>query len=165
MGPQGPAGEVPTEWLTTTTTRFDDYARYSAAYSAIQIHLPQDHGSRLTASTARSHGQQGYGLGYAYKFDDRDDGLAATVGIGTSGGEEVWVASLGFEFGGDRHLQSRSNDLQSRRVADLEARLSDLEQALQREREITREELERCQQDVARHDEASERMFEHCVRK
>jgi hypothetical protein len=164
MGPQGPAGEVPTEWLTTTTTRFDDYARYSAAYSAIQIHLPQDKGSRLTASTARSHGQQGYALGYAYKFDDREDGLAATLGVGTSGGEEVWVASLGFEFGGDRHAPV-AYGLQDRRVADLESRLADLEQQLQRQREIDAEELERCQQDIARHDAASERMFEKCLRK
>ncbi len=129
--------------------------------------MPQDKGSRLTAGAARSHGETGYGLGYAYKFRDRSDNLALTVGVGKSGGEEVGVASLGFEFGGDRgdvayRLQERKRD---RRVSDLEARLARMEQELQREREINAEELERCQQDVERHDRATTRMLETCVSK
>ena len=48
---------------------------------------------------SRIRGTSGYGVGYAYKTD-RDDSLAFTLGLGTSGGEQVGKASVGFEFGG-----------------------------------------------------------------
>jgi hypothetical protein len=150
-------------WITETRTKYERFSHYSAAYSAIQIHLPQDKGSRLTAGVGRSHGETGYGLGYAYKWDDRDDALAFTFGVGTSGGEEAYKASIGFEFGGDR--SPLRNTLQDRRVADLESRLGQLEQELQRERQITQEELDRCKTDIENHDRATSRMLEACVQK
>jgi hypothetical protein len=125
--------------------------------------LPQGKGSRLTAGVGQSHGETGYGLGYAYKWDDREDNLAFTFGVGTSGGEEAYKASIGFEFGGDRSVAYRQQD--DRRVADLELRLAQLEQELQRQRELDAEELERCKQDIERHDRATDRLLETCVSK
>jgi hypothetical protein len=109
-GRDGIDGVVSETWITETRHTFDRYAHYSAAYSAIQIYLPQDKGSRITA------------LGYAYKWDDREDSLAFTFGVGTSGGEEAYKASLGFEFGGDRRRLSPADRLLKRRLDDLERR-------------------------------------------
>ena len=162
MGPQGPQGEpgvVDQTWITETRYRFDEFRHYSAAYSSIQIHLPQDKGSRLTAGVGRSHGETGYGLGYAYKWDDRDDNLAFTFGVGTSGGEEAYKASLGFEFGGDRGVTYDPDN------ARLERRLNALEQELHRQSEIRDEELARCAAEIEKHDDTIERVLQRCVRK
>jgi stringent starvation protein B len=50
---------------------------------------------------SRLNGATGLGVGYAYKTD-RDDNLAFTIGVGTSGNEQVGKASVGFEFGGSK---------------------------------------------------------------
>jgi hypothetical protein len=67
----------------------------------MQVHLPQDQNQRMTFGMSRIHGTTGLGIGYAYRTD-RDDNLAFTIGLGTSGGEQVGKASVGFEFGGSK---------------------------------------------------------------
>lgn len=98
-GIDGMDGIVSTEWITETRYKFEKMNDYSAAMSSIQIHLPQNQRSRLTLGGATFNGSIGVGFGYAYKFDD---GLALTFGVGTSGGEQVGLASVGFEFGAER---------------------------------------------------------------
>jgi hypothetical protein len=111
------------------------YMHTWAAMQAVQIHLPQDSSSRLTASGSRVGHATGFGLGYAYKFD-RDDNLAISAGIGTSAGEEVGVLSVGFEFGGDRGSTYRYDDANlNRRMNELEYRLAEAE----RQNAVTRE--------------------------
>jgi hypothetical protein len=95
-GPQGEPGVVDETWIRETLSWQSKWHRYSAASEAIQIHLPQDQYSRVTFGMSRLYGVSGYGLGYAFK---NDDGVAVTLGIGTSGSETVGKASIGFEFG------------------------------------------------------------------
>lgn len=99
-GRDGKDGVVDENWIIETRNWQSKWYRYSAASEAIQIHLPQDQDSRVTFGMSRIHGTTGLGVGYAYKTD-RDDNLAFTLGLGTSGGERVGKASVGFEFGGD----------------------------------------------------------------
>ncbi len=112
-GAQGLAGRdgiVDTTWITETRNWQSKWYHYSAATEAIQIYLPQDQDHRVTFGMSRVHGTSGYGVGYAYKTD-RDDGLAFTLGLGTSGGEQVGKASIGFEFGGSsKKRQSHSHE-------------------------------------------------------
>jgi hypothetical protein len=75
----------------------------------MQIHLPQDQNQRVTFGMSRIHGTTGLGVGYAYKTD-RDDNLAFTLGLGTSGGEQVGKASIGFEFGGSKSSRSHRHE-------------------------------------------------------
>jgi hypothetical protein len=131
------------------------YSHHWAALSAIQIHLPQDRHSRLTFSGSRVNGETGIGAGYAYKFD-RDDNLAISGGVGTSGGETVGILSLGFEFGDDDDAYSES--LYDRRLRDQNRRIDLLEQELIRQREMNAEQAARCREGTAR-------AFETCVRK
>ena len=157
QGIQGETGMVDETWINETRYQFDRYAHYSAAFSSIQIHLPQDKGSRLTAGVGRSHGEVGFGLGYAYKWDERDDNMAFTFGVGTSGGEEAYKASLGFEFGVERRLNPSD--------ALLERRLNALEERLERQADIHAEELAMCAAELKEHDESLERVLQRCVRK
>jgi len=98
-GERGQAGVVSTTWITETRNWQSKWLHYAAADNAIQVHLPQDQDSRVTFGIAQIHGETGYAVGYAYKTD-RKDALAFTLGIGTSGGQQVGKASVGFEFGG-----------------------------------------------------------------
>ena len=110
MGPPGPAGaegkpafpgQNTTTWINEVRYYTGKYGKYMAASEALQIYLPQEQDSRITFGMGYSASKVGYGIGYAYKTD-RDDNLAFTFGIGTSGGEQVGKASVGFEFGGSK---------------------------------------------------------------
>jgi hypothetical protein len=104
-GPPGPAGKPAfpgtTNFVNEVRIWQSDWLNYSAANEAIQIHLPQEQDSRITFGMSRIHSTTGFAVGYAYKTD-RDDNLAFTLGIGTSGGQQVGKASVGFEFGGKK---------------------------------------------------------------
>ena len=101
-GIDGRDGVVSQKWINETHNWQSKWLRYTAANEAIQIHLPQDQKSRVTFGISRVHGNSGYAIGYAYKYED---GLAFTLGLGTSGGEQVGKASVGFEFGGNSKTQ------------------------------------------------------------
>jgi len=96
-GLQGTPGVVSTTWITETRNWQSKWLHYAAASDAIQVHLPQDLQSRLTFGMSSIRGTQGYAVGYAFK---NDDNIAVTFALGTSGGEQVGKASIGFEFGG-----------------------------------------------------------------
>jgi hypothetical protein len=105
QGERGLPGVVSTTWITETRLWQTNWLHYSAASDAIQIYLPQKQHSRLTFGVARIHGTGGYALGYAYK---NEDGVAFTLGLGTSGGEQVGKASVGFEFGSTGRTRAKS---------------------------------------------------------
>lgn len=126
------------------------WRHWLAAQSAIQIHLPQDSSQRLTLSGSTVDGTGGVGLGYAYKFD-RDDNLAISAGIGSSGDEQVGVLAVGFEFGGSR----------SQVVNDFESRYDSEMDSLRRQVDILTDMVER-QDDICR--EANNRVHEVCQR-
>jgi hypothetical protein len=111
-GPQGLQGEpgvVDQSWINETRNWQSKLLHTAAANDAIQVHLPQDQASRVTFGVAQSFGETGYAVSYAY-MTDREDRLAFTLGLGTSGGEEVGKASVGFEFGGSaRDVKPASN--------------------------------------------------------
>ena len=96
-GIDGKDGVVPTQWINETRTWNTRMHKYMAANEAIHVFLPQDKSSRLTFGMSRIHGQNGLGVGYAYK-DDTDDAVALTFGIGISGNEKTAKASIGWEF-------------------------------------------------------------------
>jgi hypothetical protein len=110
-GPQGPPGEVPTEWITETRTDFntlykwrEDMRESAAAMAAMETHLPQYMKQRLHLNMATVEGKTAIGFGYAYMLDsDRNAGL--TFSMGHSGGETAARASFGFEFGDDRPMK------------------------------------------------------------
>lgn len=108
MGPQGPAGEVPTEFVNTTNNTFsthnrwfDEFRDYHAAESALQVHLPQDRNQRLTFNATHLNSTTGFGVGYAYAFDN-DRRTALTAAIGFAGDEAVVKVGVGFELGQKR---------------------------------------------------------------
>jgi len=110
-GPQGPPGEVPIEWITNTNNTFNihnkwiqSYRDAAAAEAAMQVHLPQDQTSRITFSGSRINNRSGYGVGYAYMLDNERN-TALTVAVGFAGDETAVKASVGFEFGGKRHME------------------------------------------------------------
>ncbi len=94
---------VDMKWIIETRSFHQRYGRWAAASEAVQIYLPQDQESRITFGVGMVDGNTGLGLGYAFK---NDDGVAFTLGIGTSGGEDVGKASVGFEFGGSSKKSS-----------------------------------------------------------
>jgi len=106
-GPPGPQGEVDYTWILETRTFHEKYGRFAAAMESVQIHLPQDQHSRVTFGVGRVQGNTGLGIGYAFK---NEDGLALTFGLGTSGGENVGKASVGFEFGGSSKKSFTATD-------------------------------------------------------
>lgn len=75
--------------------------RYSLALDSIQMYLPQDQKMRVTAAMSKAGHHMGIGLGFAYMVDD-ESRTAFTLGIGKSGDEVAYKASVGFEFGGSR---------------------------------------------------------------
>ena len=103
QGPQGIQGDPGKDGVVDQTGIIETrrwqskWYNYTAATEAIQIHLPQDQTSRVTFGMSRVRGTSGYAVGYAYK---NEKGVAFTLGLGTSGGEQVGKASVGFEFGG-----------------------------------------------------------------
>lgn len=101
-GVNGKDGVVPIEWINETRNWQRDWGRFTAATEAIQVHLPQEQTSRVTFGMSRVHGSTGLGVGYAYK---NEDGVAFTVGLGTSHGQTVGKASVGFEFGGHKQMK------------------------------------------------------------
>jgi len=98
-GINGRDGVVDYSWITETRSFQSRYSKYAAASEAIQIHLPQEQESRITFGISRVHGSSGLGVGYAFK---NEDGVAFTLGLGTSRGESLGKASVGFEFGGSK---------------------------------------------------------------
>jgi hypothetical protein len=163
-GIDGRDGVVSETWIKETRHNFREWGHYAAAMQAIQIHLPQDRGSRLTLAGSTINGVEGLGLGYAYKMD-RDDNLAFTVGVGSSGGEEVGVASVGFEFGGDRNALRNTQHYDDSRF---ERRLDALEQDFQRQKSLWDEDAKRCAADLDQAELRSDRIeeqFMECLRK
>ena len=164
-GRDGIDGVVDYQRINTTVHKeFRTWRNYAAAMQAIQIHLPQDSSQRLTASGSYIDGASGVGLGYAYKFD-RDDNLAITAGIGSSGGEEVGVLSLGLEFGADRNALRNTQHYDDRQ---LNQRLDALEQDFRRQRAVWDESAKRCASDLDRAEQKSdviEERFMECLRK
>lgn len=168
-GPQGPQGEpgivdYSRVNRTINQTFNRSFSEYLAAMQSIQIHLPQDHHSRLTLGGSRVNGSTGVGLGYAYKFD-RDDNLSLTVGVGSSGGEEVGVASLGFEFGSERGVSRNAQQYDDSR---LERRIDALEDEFNRQRMLWEEDARRCAADLDRAEKTTQRIeekFVECLRK
>lgn len=129
QGIQGIPGEVPTEWITevnnqyTTINKWTNNIRDAAAASAaMQVHLPQDHPSRLTVSLVDVDGQTGAGIGYAYMLDNERN-TAFTIAVGTSGGENAVRVSGGFEFGDAR--TSDQFDKYDRRLDDMQRQLDE----------------------------------------
>jgi hypothetical protein len=145
-GLAGADGVVDETWITETRNKYSVFRHQVAAMNAIQINLPQDASSRLTLAGSTFDGVSGIGLGYAYKMD-REDNLSFTVGIGTSGGEEVGIASVGFEFGSKRMNRDRYDDTR------LEQRLADLENRFVDEKRGWNDEVQAC---AAKMDEATE---------
>jgi len=103
-GRDGVDGEVPTEWLIETRHWYKEIREAAAATAAMQVHLPQDQKSRLTASMSSVAGSTGVGLGYAYMFDNERNS-ALTVAVGFAGSETAIAGSFGFEFGGKRRFE------------------------------------------------------------
>ena len=138
---------------------FHTWRNYAAAMQAIQIHLPQDSSQRFTLSGSSVGGTTGIGAGYAYKFD-RDDNLAVTAGVGSAGGEQVGVVSIGFEFGARTPVAY--ND------SGLERRLETLEKNFQRQQELWNEDAKRCAAELDNEKRRSgniERKFMSCLQK
>lgn len=163
MGPQGPQGEpgivdysrINTEIRRNFNRSVTDHL---AAMQAIQVHLPQDYSSRLTAGASRVNGVTGYGLGYAYKFDSERN-WAVTAGVGHARDEEVGMLSVGFEFGGDRSQHDHYLAPVEHRMAQANAaRLDDLERRL-REAEAENARVRQACEDTAN------RQHEICMRK
>lgn len=145
-GIDGRDGVVSETWITETRNHFETVEHYVAAMNSIQINLPQDSSSRLTLAGSTFRGATGIGLGFAYKMD-REDNLAFTVGIGTSGGEQVGTASVGLEFGKKRMRHDSYDDTR------LEQRLYDLENRFENEKRGWNKEVQAC---AAEMDEATE---------
>jgi hypothetical protein len=145
-GKDGRDGVVSETWINETRNHFEKVEHYVAAMNSIQINLPQDASSRLTLAGSTFRGATGIGLGYAYKMD-REDNLAFTVGIGTSGGEQVGTASVGLEFGAKRMRHDSYDDTR------LEQRLYDLENRFETEKRGWNKEVQAC---AAEMDEATE---------
>ena len=136
-GPQGEPGIVDYSRVNTEIRRnFNrSVTDHLAAMQAIQVHLPQDRHSRLTAGASRVNGVTGYGLGYAYKFDS-DRNWAVTAGLGHARDEEVGMVSVGFEFGSRKdtsHSHGLVTDIQANRKANANAMaIEDLRRRLER---------------------------------
>ena len=145
-GIDGIDGVVSEEWIKETRYFNTKYANFLAASNAIQIYLPQDQSSRLTLGVGRVGKTTGAGVGYAFKTES---GVALTLGIGSAGGEEVGVASVGFEFGGNDAVSRY--DAQNSRIQELERQL-----------EIHRDETELVKQLCK---ESNFRTLEACTRK
>ena len=160
-GLNGADGVVSETWINETRNHFETVEHYVAAMNSIQINLPQDASSRFTLAGSTFRGATGIGLGYAYKMD-REDNLAFTVGIGTSGGEQVGTASVGFEFGAKRMRYDSYDDTR------LEQRLYDLEERFENEKRGWNKEVQAC---AAEMDEATEayvrveERFMECIQK
>lgn len=112
------------------------------------------------------HGTTGYGVGYAYKMD-RDDNLAFTVGVGTAGGEQVGVASVGFEFGKSRSvdMSSYAAHTDTRRLAE---RLDEMERDLAHQKALWQEDASRCAADIEAANvskDRAEKAFMECLQK
>jgi len=137
----------------------ESYIDHLAATTAIQIHLPQDSSQRFTLSGSTVGGTTGIGAGYAYKFD-RDDNLAVTAGVGSAGGEQVGVVSVGFEFGARTPVGYDDSKL--------ERRLDTLEKDFQRQQELWNEDAKRCASELDKEKGRSgnvERKLMECLRK
>ncbi len=114
-GDKGDPGEVPTEWLTTTNTSiqnnydianrwYQEIRDVAAAQAALNVPLPHDQKSRLSATGSRVANTTGFGLGLAYMLPgDRNTGL--TLAVARAGNETAVQASVGFEFGGSRKIE------------------------------------------------------------
>ena len=102
-GERGPAGEIPTEWITETRTWYKEIRETAAAMSAMQVYLPQDQVSRLTGGMSHVGGTTGFGIGFAYMLDN-DNNSAFTLAVGHAGSETAVQGSFGFEFGGSRKM-------------------------------------------------------------
>lgn len=138
---------------------FHTWRNYAAAMQAVQIHLPQDSSQRFTLSGSTVGGTTGIGAGYAYKFD-RDDNLAVTAGVGSAGGEQVGVVSVGFEFGARTPVGYDDSKL--------ERRLDTLEKDFQRQQELWNEDAKRCASELDKEKGRSgniERKLMECLRK
>lgn len=149
---------------TTINRETGRWKHFLAAQSSLQIHLPQDSSQRLTLAGSTIEGTSGVGLGYAYKFD-RDDNLSITAGIGTSGGENIGVLSVGFEFGNNRHALQ---EFDSYNDSQLRSRLDSLEHEFRRQKELWNEDAKRCAADLERASEINDRIeerFMECLRK
>lgn len=102
-GRDGVDGAATQAWVDNTTNvtyNLEDWRRdareYSAAQNAISIHLPSQPGkSRISIGSGFVDSTFGYGVGYAYKFENESH---FTLGFGTASGKTVGKASLGFEF-------------------------------------------------------------------
>ena len=172
-GRDGMDGIVSNKWIIETRKWQSKWSNYTAAMESIQIHLPQDQHSRLTGGISTINGQTGFGFGYAYVFDNARS-VALTIGIGTSGSEQVGKVSVGFEFGGNRNQsrfdatdfaietvrresQTKISDSQAK-ISEHERIIQDLQRKLAMHEEETRQVEERCR-------ESNERVHETCQRK
>jgi len=97
QGIQGLPGVVDQGW-------YEEIREAAAASAAMQVHLPQDQVSRATFGMSRLNGETGLGVGYAYMVDDEHN-TALTLSLGQSGSETAIRGTVGFEFGGKRHIE------------------------------------------------------------
>lgn len=72
-----------------------EFSRYLAATNALDIHLPNGAGSRVTLGASRINGLSGIGIGFA---GQNEEGKAFTVGVARSGSETLVKGSVSLEF-------------------------------------------------------------------
>ena len=72
-----------------------EFSRYLAASSALDIHLPNGEGNRVSFGASHIAGSTGVSVGFAAQSED---GKAVTLGFGRSGSETLVKAGFSFEF-------------------------------------------------------------------
>jgi hypothetical protein len=92
-GIDGRDGVVPTEWYDTMYR----YSSYSAAASVIDFTAPVNERQRASINVMGFGGRKAMGMTYGVRFGQEQNSLLS-LGFGTSAGEQVFKAQLGWEF-------------------------------------------------------------------
>ena len=92
-GRDGLDGVVPTEWYDTMYR----YSSYSAAASVIDFTAPVNERQRASINVMGFGGRKAMGMTYGVRFGQEQNSLLS-LGFGTSAGEQVFKAQLGWEF-------------------------------------------------------------------
>lgn len=87
-GVDGRDGRDAREWR-------NEFSRFLAATNALDIHLPNGAGNRVTLGASKVRGMYGVGFGFA---GQNEEGKAFTIGVARSGSETLVKGSVSIEF-------------------------------------------------------------------